>query len=215
MDTKQKVFLQILVGVVVGVIVSSINGIQGTCQPFGWDCRVLGLLEFVLIMYLLFYGFPFVYKNYKTLKKTTDNKNIILSRASTSDSNLYLRLCNNEKRMPRLWVSQIQVGNKARWILTLMKKHPAKLFSLGKKECQSFPFIVWSKTYKYFSVADPNGEAPSERDMEMFQFGEYEFDVWVTFGFTKSGNDFANKYVVPVLFDEEHGLQIGEIKLIS
>jgi len=214
MNSKQKILVEIILGVVIGVIVYSITGIQGACFPFGLPCLLITTFEFALIMYLVFWGIPSVYKKYKDWRRATNNNNITLSDAPPRGNNFYLKLCNKESHKPSISVSRIQICIKDRVYLTLEKPHPAKLISLkNNNECQEFPFIMWGKTYEYFSVADPDGEDLSEK--EMFRFGEFEFDVFVLYGFTAHGNDIENHYVVSVSYNEENGIRIGKIEHVN
>lgn len=50
MDTKQNIFVEVIVGIVVGVIVSNITGFHGTCL-LGVPCYLVSLFWFVIVMY--------------------------------------------------------------------------------------------------------------------------------------------------------------------
>ena len=86
MDTREKVILEIVVGILVGVVVFSSTTTQGNGLSFGVLYGIASGLITILTLYCVFFGYPAIHKKILTWENTPNPKNITLGKNPLSSS---------------------------------------------------------------------------------------------------------------------------------
>jgi hypothetical protein len=197
---KKGIFVSIITAGVFGVIM--INQTQYTI--FNIPLFVYQSFIFVLIMYAI-YLIPNMHRRFISILKTPNLNNLTLEKGEIRDKIYFLKLKNRETRKKQIVVGKIEIGNRDKWFNSIKYENCA----IENGKFLEIPFLRWSKTYNFFSFITPDKPDP---EAEIFKFGDYEFEVAITYGFSFIGEGRIKRFIVAISFGELNGVSIKEIR---
>lgn len=206
MDTKEKVFLGIIVGILGGVVVFSLTSTQGGGLSFGILYAIVSGVLTILILYLVFFLYPAFHKDIQKWKNTPKLKNITLDKDAMYHDEFRVKLGYKEWRRPRILIddSKVRVLPDGGWI---SKFSVRSVLEKGKEI--EIPFIRWYPSGNYFVI--PHSDYPDDQQRR-FGVGEYNFHLAVVYGYSSWQEGLIKRFKIPVSYDSEHGITLGKIK---